>query len=67
MEKWKDYIGAFIGIVVGILFVVFGLWYPVLIIAIICGFAWLGNYVQKNKSDIKEKLKNFIDKMQGEI
>ena len=63
MDKIKDYIGCIIGIIVGILFVVFGLWYPVLIIAIIAGFAWLGNYAQKNKDDIKVKLKNFIDKI----
>ena len=63
MEKIKEYIGAILGIIIGILFIVFGLWYPVLIIGIIAGFAWLGNYAQKNKSELKEKIKNFIDKI----
>ena len=63
MDKLKEYIGALVGIIVGLLFVVFGLWYPVLIIAIIASFAWLGNYAQKNKADLKEKIKNFIDKI----
>lgn len=63
MDKLKEYIGALVGILVGILFIIFGLWYPVLIIAIIVGFAWLGNYAQKNKADLKEKIKKFIDKI----
>jgi uncharacterized membrane protein len=29
---------------------------------IIIGGIWLGNYVQKNKDYVKEKLKNLIDK-----
>ncbi|MBQ9267091.1 MAG: hypothetical protein IJ217_02260 [Clostridia bacterium] len=63
MEKIKEWIGAIIGVIVGILFVVFGLWYPALVIGIIVGFAYLGNYAQKNKGELKEKLKNFIDKI----
>ena len=32
------------------------------IFAIIVFGIWLGNYVQKNKEKVKEKLKNLIDK-----
>ena len=32
------------------------------IVVIIVG-AFVGNYVQQNKSEVKEKLKNFIDKI----
>ena len=32
------------------------------IVLLIIG-AFVGNYVQKNKYDVKEKLKSFIDKM----
>ena len=63
MDSLREYIGAIVGIVVGIVFVVFGLWYPVLIIGIIVAFAFLGNYAQKNKAELKEKIKNFIDKI----
>ena len=63
MDKIKEYLGAIIGVIVGIIFLALGLWYPVLIIAIILGFAWLGNYAQKNKEDLKIKIKNFIDKI----
>ena len=63
MENIKEYIGAILGVIVGIVFVAFGLWYPVLVIGIIIGFAYMGNYAQKNKTELKEKLKNFIDKI----
>ena len=67
MDNIKNYIGAIIGIIVGILFAVFDLWRPILIIGMVLPFGWLGNYAQKNKDDLKVKIKNFIDKIQGEI
>ena len=63
MDNIKNYIGAIIGIIVGILFAVFDLWRPILIIGMVLAFGWLGNYAQKNKDDLKVKIKNFIDKI----
>ena len=58
-----QYRGAIIGIIVAILFLVFELYKVILGICIIVIGAIAGNYVQNNKPMIKEKLKNFIDKM----
>ena len=60
---WNQYKGAIIGIVVAILI----LWtklYDLIIgcVVIILG-AMVGSYVQKNKDIVKEKLKNFIDRL----
>ena len=62
-EVWNEYKGAIIGIVVAILILVTQL--DKLILAIIVLFlgAFIGNYVQRNKEDVKLKLKKFIDKM----
>lgn len=62
-EVWNEYKGAIIGIIVAILILVTQL--DKLILAIIVLFlgAFIGNYVQRNKEDVKIKLKKFIDKM----
>ena len=67
MENFKNYIGAIIGVIIGILLVAFRVWEFLIAVVTIVGLGWLGAYVQKNKETIKEKLKNFIDKIQGEI
>ena len=60
---WNQYKGAIIGIVVAILILCPPL-YDLLIgcVVIILG-AMVGSYVQKNKDIVKEKLKNFIDRL----
>lgn len=63
MDNFKNYLGAIIGAVIGLLLVILRVWEFILSIAIIVGFGMLGAYVQRNKSSIKEKLKNFIDKI----
>ncbi len=59
----KDYRGAIIGIIVAILILITRLHQLILAIVLLCIGAFVGNYVQQNKYDVKEKLKNLIDRM----
>lgn len=60
---FNKYKGAIIGIIIAILLLIFELDRVIMgiVIILICMFA--GNYVQRNKQDVKEKLKRFIDRM----
>ena len=55
--------GAIIGGLIAIIIAFTGLVKILIAIAIIIFGIWLGNYIQKNKDTLKEKLKNFIDKL----
>ena len=59
----KDYCGAIIGGLVAVLILCTGLYKLVFGIILITIGIFVGNYVQKNKDDVKDKLKKFIDKM----
>ncbi|MNT63752.1 hypothetical protein D3C72_2015910 [compost metagenome] len=67
MEEIKEFIrnykGAIIGIIIAILILVTRIYELVVAIILIVIGAIVGNYIQKNKYDVKEKLKNFIDRM----
>ena len=62
-DFWNNYKGAIIGIVVAILSFVSRLHDLFWAIVVIVIGAFLGNYVQQNKEEVKAKLKAFIDKM----
>lgn len=62
-EFWNQYKGAIIGIVVAILILITRLHDLILAIVVIVFGAFVGNYVQQNKEEVKTKLKAFIDKM----
>lgn len=62
-EFWNQYKGAIIGIIVAILILVTRLHDLILAIVILVLGAFIGNYIQQNKEDVKTKLKKFIDKM----
>ena len=49
MNSFKDFFMEYRGAIIGIILIVMG--------------AFLGNYVQRNKFDVKERIKNFIDKL----
>ena len=58
---WNKYGGAIVGLVVGIILailIVFTNFYKVIL-----AIALIGGYVQQNKEAVKEKAKNFIDKL----
>ena len=61
-EFLDKYLGIIIGIVVALLVIAFNLVYIFECIALIVLAAWLGKYIQANKENVKEKLKNLIDK-----
>ena len=67
MEDFKKFMSQYGGIVIGVIVAILLLCtqlYKVIIgiiLIFVCGYA--GNYIQHNKFQVKEKLKNFIDKL----
>lgn len=59
----KEYSGAIIGGLIAVLILCTGLFKLVIGIILISIGIFVGNYIQKNKYDVKEKIKKFIDKM----
>ncbi len=62
-DFWNQYKGAIIGVIIAILILITRLHDLILAIVVLVLGAFIGNYVQQNKEDVKAKLKNFIDKM----
>ena len=67
MDGFKNfmtqYSGAIIGGVIAILVLLTGLHKLFIAIVVIFIRIFIGNYIQRNKIDVKEKLKNFIDRL----
>lgn len=62
-EFLMKYRGAIIGAILAILILCTG-FYKLIVGIILVGMGiYVGNYVQLNKSIVKEKIKNFIDKL----
>lgn len=59
----KDYCGAIIGALIAIIILCTQLYKLMIGIILIAMGIFVGNYVQRNKDDVKNKLKGFIDKM----
>ena len=62
-DFWNQYRGAIIGVILAILILITGLDKLILAIVVLFLGAFIGNYVQRNKEDVKSILKKFIDKM----
>lgn len=63
-EKYGGSIlGGLIGIALSIILFCTNLYKVLFTIALIIVCVWAGNYIQKNKDNVKEKTKNFIDKL----
>lgn len=62
-EFWNNYKGAIIGIIVAILILITRLHDLILAIVVLVLGAFMGNYIQQNKEEVKAKLKTWIDKM----
>ncbi len=58
----KQYGGAVIGGLIALILCFTGIYELLIYVVIVLAGAVLGNYVQKNKPNVKEKLKAFIDK-----
>lgn len=56
-------IGGLIGVALAILLFCTNLYKILLTIAVIILCVWAGNYYQRNKENVKENVKNFIDKL----
>ena len=67
MEDIKNFLskykGAIIGVIVAIIILATRLYEVIVGILLILAGAFVGNYIQQNKDEIKEKTKKFIDKM----
>ncbi len=61
-EFWDKYKGAIIGAIIAIIFISTGLYRLCIAVIVIMAGIYLGNYVQKNKENVKDNLKDFIDK-----
>ena len=59
----SEYSGAIIGAIVAILILLTGLYKLIIGIILIGMGIFVGNYIQRNKFEVKEKLKSFIDRM----
>ena len=58
-----EYRGAIIGGIVAVIVLCTGLLKLAISIVVICAGVFLGNYVQQNKIEVKEKLHNLINRM----
>ena len=67
MDDFKKFInqykGAIIGVIIAIVLLATRLYDVIIGILIILAGAFVGDYVQQNKDDVKAKLKKFIDRM----
>lgn len=67
MEKFLQFIVEnkypIIGLLVALILILTGLYKLIIPIALIVLGVYGGMYFQKNKEDVKEKIKNFIDKL----
>lgn len=67
MNEIKDffmkYRGAVIGALLAILILCTGFYKLIVGIILICIGIYVGNYVQLNKTSVKENIKKFIDKL----
>lgn len=67
MEDIKNFLskykGAIIGIIVAIVILATRLYEIIVGLLLILAGAFIGNYIQQNKEEVKTKTKDFIDKM----
>ena len=67
MEDVKNFLikykGAIIGVIVAIIILATRLYEVIVGILLILAGAFVGNYIQQNKEEVKDKTKKFIDKM----
>ncbi|MFR0823215.1 MAG: DUF2273 domain-containing protein [Clostridia bacterium] len=67
MKDFKEFLmkyrGAIIGALIAILLLCTGFYRLIIGIILVFIGIYVGNYVQLNKEDVKEKLKRWIDKM----
>ena len=67
MKEVKDFLikyrGAILGALIAILILCTGFYRLIIGIILVCIGMYVGNYVQLNKDNVKDKIKRFIDKL----
>jgi len=67
MDNFKNFVyryrGAIIGILTAIIILCTKLYMLIVGIVLVVVCAFLGNYIQQNKYEVKEKIKGFIDRI----
>ena len=67
MDSFKkflsEYAGAIIGGIIALIILCTRLYEVIVGIILVALGVFIGNYVQRNKYDVKEKLKSFIDRI----
>ena len=66
-DFWNNYKGAIIGVIISIIIIMTKLYMLIVSIVLIVLGAIVGNYIQQNKEEVKDKLKKFIDRVQEGI
>ena len=61
-DFWNNFKGAIIGVLIAMLILCTKLYNVILALILLTLGAFIGNYVQKNKEDVKIKIKDFIDR-----
>ena len=56
-------LGFIVGLVLAILLLCTNLYKLIIGIALIIACIYFGNYIQRNKENVKDKVKNFIDRL----
>lgn len=59
----RTYGGALIGALIAIIILCTHLYDLIIWVVCICFGIFVGNYVQHNKNEVKDKIKNFIDRL----
>ena len=62
MEDIKNFLSKYKGAIIGVI-VAIRLYEVIVGILLILAGAFVGNYIQQNKDEVKDKTKKFIDKM----
>ena len=62
-EFVKEYAGAIIGAVIAFIILCTNLYRLIIGILLILAGMFIGNYVQRNKNEVKEKIKAFLDRI----
>ena len=59
----SEYVGAIVGGIIALIILCTRLYEVIVGIILVALGIFVGNYVQRNKYEVKEKLKNFIDRI----
>lgn len=62
-EFVKEYCGAIIGALVAIIILCTNLYRLIIGIILISAGIFVGNYIQRNKYEVKERIKSFLDRI----